>query len=153
MKSFRMMSILLLAAAPLAAQPASNAPREAALLDTVSVSGTAHVRTQPDRFSFTVGVQTQAPAVEEAVTDPARGRDQGLRAAFEDARAKAALLAAAAGRTLGPALAITEGTAPNVMPRPIAMQAMAMKAAVSEVPVESGSEELTFAVSVVFALR
>lgn len=240
MKSFRFLMILALAS-PLAAQPASNAPREGALLDTVSVTGTGRVRTQPDRFSFTVGVQTQAPTVEEAVnennarvasvtaalkkagatpeeiqtsgfsiypqqdysqgrlprllgyqisnnvtvtkkqigeagkllqaaiaagvntssglsfsvSDPTRGRDQGLRAAFDDARAKATLLATAAGRSLGPAIAITEGTEPNVIPRPMrgAVQSMAMKAEVSEVPVESGSEELTFTVSVVFGLR
>jgi uncharacterized protein YggE len=197
------------------------------------------VRTPPDRFSFTVGVQTQAPTVEEAVNenntrvaavtaalkkagaqpgeiqtsgfsiypqqdysqgrlprllgyqvtnnltvtkkeigeagkllqaaigagvntssglsfsvgDPTAGRNQGLREAFEDARAKATLLAAAAGRTLGPAIAITEGTEPNVVPRPyVPSVAMAAKIA-SPVPVESGTEELTFTVSVVFSLR
>jgi hypothetical protein len=240
MKSFRFLLILALLASPLMAQTVSNAPREAALLDTVSVTGTGRVRTQPDRFSFSLGVQTQAPTVEEAVNennariaavtaalkkagatseeiqtsgfsiypqqdysqgrlprllgyqvsnnitvtkkqigeagkllqaaiaagvntssglsfsvaDPTRGRDQGLRAAFEDARAKASLLASAAGRTLGPALAITEGTEPNVVPRPLpGVRAMAAKMEVSEVPVESGTEELTFTVSVVFALR
>jgi uncharacterized protein len=44
------------------------------------------------------------------VTDPAKGRDEGLRAAFADAREKAALLAQAAGRTLGRTL----GRAHNV---------------------------------------
>jgi uncharacterized protein YggE len=224
---------------PLGAQTVSNSPHDAALLDTVSVTGTGRVRTQPDRFSFNVGVQTQAPTVEEAVNennsrvaavtaalkkagatseeiqtsgfsiypqqdytqghlprllgyqvsnnltvtkkqigeagkllqaaiaagvntssglsfsvaDPTRGRDQGLRAAFDDARSKAALLASAAGRILGAALAITEGTEPNVVPRPVGVRAMAAKVEVSEVPVESGSEELTFTVSVVFGLR
>ena len=240
MKSFRFLLILAFAA-PLFGQPASNAPREGAIIDTVSVAGTGRVRLQPDRFSFTVGVQTQAPTVEEAVnenntrvnaviaalkkagatpeeiqtsgfsiypqqdysqgnlprllgyqvsnniavtkkqigeagkllqaavgagvntssglsfsvSDPQRGRDQGLRAAFDDARAKATLLASAAGRTLGQALAITEGTEPVPFPRPLrgAVQSMAMKAQVSEVPVESGTDELTFTVSVVFALR
>src|SRR5689334_23000695 len=66
MKSFRI-SLILALATPLFAQ--TNPPREAALVDTVSVSGTAHVSTQPDRFSFTVGVQTQAPTVEEAVNE------------------------------------------------------------------------------------
>ena len=236
MKSFRFLLILALAA-PVMAQ--TNTPREAALVDTVSVTGTARVRTQPDRFSFTVGVQTQAPTVEEAVnennsrvaavtaalkkagaqpneiqtsgfsiypqqdysqgrlprllgyqvsnsltvtkkqiaeagkllqaaisagvntssglsfsvSDPTRGRNEGLRAAFDDARSKASLLATAAGRTLGPAIAITEGTEPNVVPRPLAgVRAMAAKIE-SEVPVESGTEELTFTVSVVFGLR
>ena len=238
MKSLRFFLILALLAPLLRAQ--TNAPREAALLDTVSVTGTGRVRTAPDRFSFTAGVQTQAQSVEMAVNenntrvaavtaalkkagataeeiqtsgfsiypqqdysqgqpprlvgyqvsnnitvtkkqigeagkllqaaiaagvntssglsfsvaDPTRGRDQGLRAAFDDARSKATLLATAAGRTLGPALAITEGTEPNVVPRPLpGVRAMAAKVEVSEVPVESGTEELTFTVSVVFALR
>jgi uncharacterized protein len=242
MKSFRFSLILLLAAATLAAQPVSNAPREPSLLDTVSVTGTGRVRTKPDRFSFTVGVQTQAPTVEEAVNenntrvaavtaalkkagatsdeiqtsgfsiypqqdysqqtrlprligyqvtnnitvtkkqiaeagkllqaaisagvntssglsftvaDPTAGRDEGLRAAFADARAKATLLASAASRTLGPALAISEGTEPVVVPRPMEGRIMSMSksANVEQVPVESGTEELTFTVSVVFALR
>jgi hypothetical protein len=236
MKSF--LFLLILAPAVFAQ---TNTPREAALIDTVSVTGTGRVRTAPDRFSFTVGVQTQAQTVELAVNenntrvaavtsalkragaadneiqtsgfsiypqqdysqgqlprligyqvsnnvtvtkkqigeagkllqaaiaagvntssgltfsvaDPSRGRDQGLRSAFDDARAKAMLLARAAGRTLGQALAITEGTEPNVVPRPMqGVRAMAAKVAdVSEVPVESGSEELTFTVSVVFALH
>ncbi len=238
MKSLRFFLILALLAPALIAQ--TNEPREAALLDTVSVTGTSRVRTQPDRFSFTAGVQTQAQTVDLAVnenntrvaaviaalknagataeeiqtsgfaiypqqdyqqgqpprligyqvtnnitvtkkqiadagkllqaaisagvntasglnfsvSDPTRGREHGLRAAFEDARSKAALLASVAGRKLGPALAITEGTQPNVVPRPLpGIRAMAAKAEVSEVPVESGSEELTFNVSVVFALR
>jgi len=241
MKSFRFSLILLLLAATIDAQPVSNAPRGQALLDTVSVTGTGRVRVQPDRFSFTVGVQTQSQTVELAVNennsrvaavtaalkragatpeeiqtsgfsiypqqdysqgqmprligyqvsnnitvtkkqigeagkllqaaigagvntssgltfsvaDPTRGRDQGLRDAFADARAKATLLAGAAGRTLGPALAISEGTEPTIIPRPMEGRIMSMSKAadVSQVPVESGSEELTFTVSVVFALR
>jgi len=43
----------------------------------------------------------QASNIEFRNSDPARGRDEGLRAAYEDARAKASLLASAAGRTLG----------------------------------------------------
>src|SRR5262245_37100723 len=67
MKSFRFFLILALLAPTLVAQ--TNEPREAALLDTVSVTGTSHVRTQPDRFSFTVGVQTQAQTVDLAVNE------------------------------------------------------------------------------------
>ncbi len=87
------------------------------------------------------------------VSDPARGRDQGLRAAFEDARAKASVLAQAAGRTLGRALTISEGTAPVAPPRPYAMAAMAAKADTAEVPVEAGTQEMSYTVSVVFELR
>src|SRR5262249_23001487 len=67
MKSFRFLLILALVAPALRAQ--TSAPREAAPLDTVSVTGTGRVRTKPDRFSFTVGVQTQAQTVELAVNE------------------------------------------------------------------------------------
>ncbi len=231
MKSF-LCAILI--AAPLAAQ--TPAP------ETISVTGTGHATLAPDRLTFTAGVQTTAPTVEEAVnqnntkmaaviaalkragatdaeirtsnfsvypqqvyeagqpprvtgyqasnsvtvtkkgseieqasrllqatigaganqasglnfevSDLSRGRDIGLRAAFEDARAKASLLATAAGRTLGRALSITEGGGTAPPPRPFAVQAMAAKAeAVSAVPVESGTRELTYTVSVVFEMH
>jgi uncharacterized protein len=221
------------------AQPATQPPREAASFETVSVTGTGHVTLTPDRFMFNVGVQTQAPTVEEAVnqnngkisaviaalkkagategevrttgfsiypqqdfsqgqmprllgyqvsnnvtvtrkqigdagrllqaavgagvnqasgiqfevSDPERGRDEGLKAAFDDARRKAEVLAKAAGRTLGRALSITEGGAAEPpRPGPI-VRAMAMQAKVSEVPVESGSQDLSFTVSALFELR
>lgn len=231
---------LLLIAAPLAAQTVTQPPREGAPPETISVTGTGHATLTPDRFSFTAGVQTTAPTVEEAVnqnnsrmsaviaalkkagatdqevrtsnfsiypqqvyeqgqppritgynatnsvtvtkkdvaqasrllqaavnagvnqasslnfevSDPSPGRDQGMRAAFGEARAKAALLAQAAGRTLGRALSITEGGEAPPTPRPFGVQAMAARAeAVSAVPVESGSRELTYTVSVVFEMR
>jgi uncharacterized protein YggE len=89
------------------------------------------------------------------VSDPARGRDQGLTLAFADARAKASLLAQAAGRNLGPAMSISEGgSSPMPPPRPMMSRVMAAQAVVAEtVPVESGSSDLSFTVSVVFALR
>ena len=232
--------LVFLVAAPLAAQQATPPPREHGMPETVSVTGTGRVTLTPDRFSFTLGVQTMAPTVEEAVnqnnakmasviaalkkagatdqeirtsnlnvypqqeyvqgrppriagyqalnsitvtrrqigeagrllqvaldagvnessglnfevSDPARGRDQGLRAAFDDARAKAALLSQAAGRTLGRAITITEGMEVVPPPRPMVSRVMAAKAeAVSEVPVESGAHELTYTISVVFELR
>jgi uncharacterized protein YggE len=88
------------------------------------------------------------------ISDPTRGRDQGLKAAVDDARAKAALLAQAAGRTLGRALTIAEGSAPVPPPRAYGAQMMMMaKADTAEVPVESGTQEMTFSVSIVFELR
>jgi uncharacterized protein YggE len=95
----------------------------------------------------------QSSGLSFSVSDPARGRDEGLRAAFADARAKATLLAQAAGRTLGPAMAITEGGASNPQPRPMMVGRVMAAQVTSEVPVESGSEELAFTVSVVFALK
>ncbi|PYQ27300.1 MAG: hypothetical protein DMF57_18460, partial [Acidobacteria bacterium] len=56
-------------AASLAAQPATLPPRESGTPETVSVTGTSRVSLTPDRFSFNVGVQTQAPTVEEAVNE------------------------------------------------------------------------------------
>lgn len=89
------------------------------------------------------------------VSDPARGRDQGLRAAFEDARAKATLLAQAAGRTLGRAITITEGVQHHVVPPPMPVtRAMAMEGRVAgDVPVESGTQEVSYTVSATFELR
>jgi len=231
----------LMIAAPLTAQTVTQPPRETGLLETISVTGTGHATLTPDRFSFSAGVQTTAPTVEEAVNqnnakmqnviaalkkagatdqeirtanfsiypqqvyeqgqpprvvgyqaansvvvtkkdisaagrllqvalnaganetsglsfevaDSSRGRDLGLRAAFDDAHAKAALLAQAAGRTLGRAMTIIEGAAVTPPPpRPMPVGVMAARAeAVSMVPVESGSRELTYTVSVTFEMR
>jgi uncharacterized protein len=99
------------------------------------------------------GVNTSS-GLQFEVTDPTKGRDQALRAAVEDARSKATLLAQAAGRTLGRALNISEigENQPSPPPRPMMMRG-AVNAAVSEVPVEAGAQEMTYAVSVVFELR
>ncbi|MBV9495446.1 MAG: SIMPL domain-containing protein [Acidobacteria bacterium] len=228
----------------LAQQSGTNPPRDSAWFETISVTGTGKATLTPDRVTFTVGVQTISPTVEEAVNEnnakvaatvaalkkagakdteiqtsnfsifpqqdysqqqagklpriigyqvsnnitvtkddtasagkllqvgiangvnqssglnflvsnPTRGRDQGLKAAFDDARAKATLLAQAAGRSLGRALTITEGGAqvPNPRPpMPMYAKAAAMDM-VSEVPVESGTQELSYTVSVLFELR
>jgi uncharacterized protein YggE len=86
------------------------------------------------------------------VSDPARGREGALQAAFADARAKAEVLAKAAGRSVGRAVSITEGGAVSPAP-PYPMARMAMMEAKVDVPVEPGAEELSFAVSVIFELR
>ena len=228
--------LLLMIATPVAAQMPSQPPPE-----TITVSGTGHATLTPDRFTFTAGVQTMAPTVEEAVnennskmtaviaalkkagatdqevrtsnfsiypqqvyekgkppritgyqanntvlvtkkdiaaaskllqvalnggvnetsglnfdvSDPSRGRDQGLKAAFDDARAKASLLAQAAGRSLGRAMTINEiGEAQVPPPRPMQMGVMAARAeAMSAPPVESGSRDLMYSVNVVFEMR
>jgi uncharacterized protein YggE len=240
MNNFQRFFCTLLIATPLAAQTATLPPREGGPPETISVTGTGKATLTPDRFSFTAGVQTTAPTVEEAVnqnnakmanviaalkragatdreirtsnfsifpqqvyeqgkppritgydatnsvtvmkkeiseagrllqaainagvnqssglnfevSDVSRGRDQGLRGAFDDARAKAALLAQAAGRTLGRAMSIVEGSETPPPPRAMNVQAMAARAeAVSIVPVESGARELTYTVSVLFEMR
>lgn len=242
MKRFLSFLFLLTSAMSVLAQSPQPATAMRAPMESVSVSGTGRSSVVPDRFSFNVGVQTQANTVDDAVTqnnkrvaaviaalkaagaqdkdiqtsnfniwpqqdyrdnqpprilgyqvvnsvtvrstkvadagrllgiaigagvntssginfevaDPARGRDQGLRAAFDDARAKAALLAQAAGRTLGPVLMISEGVhSIPPQPHPAAMQrTMAMEGRVAgDVPVEAGTTEQTYTVSVTFELR
>jgi uncharacterized protein YggE len=96
----------------------------------------------------------QSSGLQFEVSDPSKGRDQAIRAAYDDARSKAALLATAAGRTLGRAVSINEGSQaapPYPMQRTMAMKTEA--AGVSEVPVESGSQEVSYTISVVFELR
>ena len=240
MKTFLIAAALTgISAAAFAQQPMPSPREMAPYPETVSVSGTARTSVTPDRFSFTAGVQTVAPTVDEAVnennakvaaviaalrkagagekdirtsnfaifpqqdytqgkmprilgyqvsnnvtvtrtnvgeagkllqaaiaagvnttsglnfevSDPTRGRDEGLRNAFDDARSKAALLAKAAGRTLGRAIQISEGaqTFPHQPMPPGVMRAQAMS--VSDVPVESGVQELSFTVSAIFELR
>jgi len=97
------------------------------------------------------GVNTST-GLQFSVSDRSRGMSEGLRGAFDDARAKATILAQAAGRTLGRAISISEGGAAPP-PMPYAVRTMAAKAESGEVPVESGTQELTFSVSVVFELR
>lgn len=244
MKRFLFTLIAAAAATTAMAQQPVN-PREphVAIPESVSVTGTGRANVMPDRFVFSVGVQTIANTVDDAVSqnnrkvaaviaalkqagatdadiqtsnfniypqqdyqegrlprilgyqvsnnvsvrstkvdtagkllgvaigagvntssgitfevaDPARGRDQGLRNAFDDARAKATLLAQAAGRTLGRAILISEGTTQYPQPYPIATRAMAMEARVGnvagDVPVESGTQERTYMVTVTFELR
>ena len=103
--------------------------------------------------AISAGVNT-ASSLSFDVSDPRRGRDEVLKAAYDDARSKAAVLAAAAGRTLGRATTINEiGTETPPPPRPMGPRVMAVNAAVSEIPVESGTQEVTATVTVVFELR
>jgi uncharacterized protein YggE len=238
MKRFLPLIVALLAAAAIAQ---TQTPAITPYGETISVTGTGKSNVVPDRFTFTVGVQTVAQTVEQAVnesntrvaaviaalkregakdteirtsnfsiypqqdytqgrlprilgyqvsnnitvtrdkigdagrllqaavnagvntssglqfevSDPTKGRDQGLRAAYEDARAKANLLAQAAGRSLGRAITISEGAMQQPIPPPYPMRAMAMKAEaqVSEIPVESGTQEMSYTISVVFEFR
>lgn len=240
----RFLSVLIVAltaSAALAQMPPQTISAAPALVETITVTGTGRSNVTPDRFTFSVGVQTMGSTVDEAVaqnnrkvaatiaalkaagardediqtsnfniwpqqdyqegraprilgyqvsnnisvrstkiadagrllgiaigagvntssginfevSDPARGRDQGLRAAFDDARAKATLLAQAAGRTLGRAIIITEGV--TAMPQPVQTRAMAMEARIGsvagDVPVEAGSQERGFTVTATFELR
>lgn len=103
--------------------------------------------------AVSAGVNTSS-GLQFEVSDPSKGRAEGLKSAFDDAKAKATTLVQAAGRTLGRALTISEGLQaqpPMPYPRTMAMRVEAQS--VSEVPVESGQQELSYTVSVVFELR
>lgn len=98
------------------------------------------------------GVNTSS-GINFEVSNPATGRDQGMKAAFDDARAKANALAQAAGRTLGRAFIIAEGSQAYQPTPPPYARAMAMEAKVqSDVPVEAGSQEQVYSVTVTFEL-
>ena len=86
------------------------------------------------------------------VDDQTAAASEARVMAVEDARAKAEELASAAGMSLGPVVAIAEGTAPIISP----MYArggggMAMDAA--STPVEAGSTTVTVDVQVTYELR
>lgn len=125
---------------------------------TNSVTVTREATTDAGRLlqaAVNAGVN-QASGLSFFVADESRAREEGLRKAFADARAKAETLARAAGRTVGRAVAITEGGAPPVaLPQMYGRMAMASEAKQmdSSVPVEQGQHELTFTVSVVFEMR
>lgn len=95
-----------------------------------------------------------ASGLSMVVSDPAAGQSEGLKRAFDNARAKAETMAAAAGRTIGRAVSISEGaTTPPPVPRMYAARAeMAQEASVGEVPVAAGTQERRFVVTVVFEL-
>lgn len=104
-------------------------------------------------IAVNAGVNTSS-GINFEVSDPARGRDQGLKAAFDDARAKATLLAQAAGRTLGRAIEITEGQRMGeTPPRPMPYARMEAQVANADVPVEAGTQEVVYVVTVRFELR
>jgi uncharacterized protein YggE len=239
MRTTAMLVAVLIATAAFAQVPSSTPPREPAMIETVSVSGSAKVPLTPDRVRFNIGVDTTAPTVADAVrqnservarvvaalraagatereiktsnfsifpqydyadnrrprligyqvsnnvtvtkntpaeagrllqaavdagantasglmftvSDETRGREEGLQAAFADARAKAQVLAKSAGRTLGRAVSITEGAAPSYPPPMPLYGRMAVAEVRQDVPVEPGVEELRFTVSVIFELR
>ncbi len=93
--------------------------------------------------SVTVGANT-VNGVTFAVADPSELYNEARKAAFEDARAKAELYAAAAGATLEEIQSISETQGFN-NPQPYPMYARA-EAADSSVPVEAG--EMAFAINV-----
>lgn len=116
------------------------------------VSVTLH---QPDRAGEMVSAAVAAGATGSSGPrffpgDPELAYENTLLAAFDQAKARAAGLAARAGATLGPAISIEEGS--EVIPaQPQAEQKGA--AAEPAPPVKPGSSTVTATVHVVFALQ
>ncbi len=86
-------------------------------------------------------------AVSDASTALAQARD----AAFDDAAAVAARYATRAGRTLGPVVAVVEGSG-DQPPRPRVLKAAAMDMSRSSVPVEPGQQQIGASVTVTWRL-
>jgi uncharacterized protein YggE len=88
-----------------------------------------------------------------SVDDQTAAASEARRLAVEDARTKAEELAAAAGLTLGPVVAIAEGTV-SLMPPPMAAGAGGeMAKAQTAVPVQPGSSTVAVDVTMTFELR
>lgn len=97
-----------------------------------------------------LGVRAGADSVSGpslSLADPEAQYRRALERAFEDARAKAEVLAAAAGVALGEVTAIVEG---QQYDGPI--WAMESRAADAKTPIEPGSERITASATVTFAL-
>lgn len=92
-------------------------------------------------------------SLEFRLDDPTDAQEQARTAAMGDAHARATTIAKSAGAKLGSVLAVSEGERfAGQAPFPAA-RAMAMKAADSaDTPVESGSQEISVALSVTFEL-
>ena len=80
--------------------------------------------------------------------DPRPAEDEARTLAVADALARAALLAGAAGTTLGPILSITDGGAAPPLPGPM----YRMEDTAAAVPVEAGSLGITASVTMVFQI-
>ena len=92
----------------------------------------------------------QAGGLRFSVGDPAKLRSRGLELAFEDARAKASVLASQAKRSLGPVVSVSEGAPWNVAGMANNLAALGYVGAGG---IQSGSQEVQFAISVVFELK
>jgi uncharacterized protein YggE len=120
-----------------------------------SASSSVSVRSQPlDRAARLSDIAVRAGA--DTVSGPSLSvadRDaqyrRALQRAFEDARAKAETLAAAAGVSLGEVTAIVEGGQSHDFP----VYATAERALDAKTPIEPGSEEIAASVTVTFAIR
>lgn len=107
-----------------------------ALLDSAVDAGANSI------YGITFYVDDQTSAASEARVE-----------AVADARTKAEELASAAGMTLGPVVAISEGTTPVISPMYGMGRGGGMAMADASVPVEAGSTTVSVDVSVTYELR
>jgi uncharacterized protein YggE len=110
---------------------------------------------QPDRAGELIGAAIGAGATGTSGPnffpgDPDLAYNEVLIAAFDQAKAKASVLAERAGATLGPAISIEEGT--EAIPGPVTRGAQSPAAEPSP-PVKPGTSTVTATVRVVFALQ
>ncbi|MCC7024977.1 MAG: SIMPL domain-containing protein [Thermomicrobiales bacterium] len=88
------------------------------------------------------------------VEDQTAAASKARAEAVKDARTKAEELASAAGMTLGPVVAISEGAAPMIPgPYPMARGGAGMAMEAAATPVEPGSTTVSVDVSVTYELR
>jgi uncharacterized protein len=111
---------------------------------------------QPDRAGELVSAGVAAGATGTAGPsffpgNPDLAYESVLVAAFDQARARAAVLAGRAGATLGPAISIEEGT--ESFPEPVSGVRKSPAAAEPSPPTKPGSSTVTAAVRVVFTLE
>ena len=83
--------------------------------------------------------------------DPMQATDQARVFAMADARARAETIANAAGQPLGNVISVTEGQFMSP-PTPYPAARMSLKAEDASTPVESGTQEISVAMTVTFAL-
>ena len=120
-------------------------------IDGYQVSNTVNVRVRKladlgavlDK-AVTVGANT-INGISFSIADPSKLYDEARKAAFADAREKAALYATAAGNDLGSIQSISE-TQDGGQPQPYLMKSMSMDAASAPVPVQAG--ELSYSINV-----
>ena len=158
------------AARVLAALRAAGVAKQDLQTDNVSVSPRWNDRGRQDGFTATNSVQVKVRDVAQtgAILDAAVGAgatetsgpsfDQGnreelyrnaLKAAFDDARAKAAALAGEAGASLGPVVRIEE----SPVATPVILPAYgAADRTPTQTPVEPGTQDVQATVSVTFSL-
>jgi uncharacterized protein YggE len=95
---------------------------------------------------------TSLDGLDFSVADPSAAEEEARKAALADAKRRATTIAAAAGVTLGPVVAVSEGSGGGPAPYPMPRM-MAMKAEAADTPVEAGSQEIAVSVSVAFAIE